>query len=221
MRHLILVPGHAVWGLTQDPSLDAAWHLKPFQNREPRFFLEHIQAAVLLAAADPSALLLFSGNATDEAAGPVSEALSYFLAAERLAWFGQPAVRARAALEEFACDSYQNLEFSLHRFHQLTNRYPDLITVSGWAFKHPRFVQHAQALGFAGEFQGLCGNAPENLAEAEAREAETRHQYLLDPRGLQHPLAAKRAARNPFRRLPSYDLAHQGWRPARAPGEIW
>lgn len=52
-RHLILVPGHAVWNLRGDPLIDANWRLKPFQNGEPRYFVEHIQAGVGLAAADP------------------------------------------------------------------------------------------------------------------------------------------------------------------------
>ncbi len=106
LTHLVIVPGHAVWNLRDDPTLDSAWFLKPFQNGEPRYFIQHIEAGVRAAAQDPAALLLFSGAATDPQAGPRTEALGYWLIAEWYGWWGHPEVRPRAALEEYALDSY-------------------------------------------------------------------------------------------------------------------
>jgi hypothetical protein len=56
------------------------------------------QAGVAAAAANPAALLLFSGGATRAAAGPLSEAVSYWSVANALAWFDAPSVRDRCAL---------------------------------------------------------------------------------------------------------------------------
>jgi hypothetical protein len=55
----------------------------------------------------------------------------------------------RMASEEFARDSYENLLFSLCRFHEITGRYPDKITVVGFGFKTKRFVDlHRRAIRF-------------------------------------------------------------------------
>jgi len=49
---------------------------------EARSFIEHIRLGVEAVAADPKALLLFSGGQTRRAAGPRSEGLSYWVVAE-------------------------------------------------------------------------------------------------------------------------------------------
>jgi hypothetical protein len=54
--------------------------------------VEHISTAVQAAAADDTALLLFSGGETRADAGPKSEGLSYFEVAEAHHWWGQPQV---------------------------------------------------------------------------------------------------------------------------------
>lgn len=51
------------------------------------------------AAADPAALLMFSGGQTRLAAGPRSEGLSYWVVAEAAGWFNKTQVRARAFTE--------------------------------------------------------------------------------------------------------------------------
>lgn len=66
---------------------------------EAQSFLDHIQLGVETAAADPAALLLFSGGQTRKAAGPRSEGLSYWMAAEAAGWFGLDGVRSRAYTE--------------------------------------------------------------------------------------------------------------------------
>ncbi len=55
------------------------------------------QAGVEAAAANPAALLLFSGGATRAPAGPLSEAVSYWSVANALDWFDAPQVRPRCA----------------------------------------------------------------------------------------------------------------------------
>lgn len=45
----------------------------------------------------------------------------------------------RATSEDYAMDSYQNLLFSIARFHELTETYPENITVVGYEMKRRRF----------------------------------------------------------------------------------
>lgn len=197
--HLVLVPGHAVWNMEDDPALDASWFLKPFQNGEPHYFIEHIEAGVRTAAADRGALLVFSGGATDMQAGPRSEALGYWLIAERYAWWGFADVRGRAVLEEYALDSFLNVQFSLHRFRDITGMWPERVTVCGWGFKRRRIAElHREALGWREPFDYVSVNDPPDLDVVRAREAETCAQFEADPRGEMAPIADKRRVRAPL-----------------------
>jgi hypothetical protein len=55
----------------------------------------------------------------------------------------------RATTETYALDSYQNLLFSLTRFHEITGRYPVQVTVVGYEMKRRRFEElHRVALRF-------------------------------------------------------------------------
>jgi hypothetical protein len=45
---------------------------------------------------------------------------------------------ARATVEEFALDSYENLLFSIARFREATGRWPEEITVVGYGMKRRR-----------------------------------------------------------------------------------
>jgi hypothetical protein len=205
MNHLVLVPGHAVWSGAGDPRDSSTWFLKPHQSREARFFLEHLRAGVQIAARDPLALLVLSGAATDAAAAPRTEARGYFDAAERLAWFGCPAVRLRAALEEWALDSFLNLLYALCRFREIAGSYPLRITVAGWGFKSRRFaVLHRAALRWRRPFEALAVNDPEDLPQAVEREADTFRRWEADPYGAFPPLSAKRLARAHAPGAPSY-----------------
>lgn len=78
-------------------------------------FLDHIRLGIEEAAADPDALLLFSGGQTRRAAGPRSEGLSYWVVAEAAGWFEKEGVRNRTFTEEHARDSWENLLFSVCR----------------------------------------------------------------------------------------------------------
>lgn len=54
--------------------------------------------------------------------------------------------------EEFARDSYENLLFSICRFHEYTGNYPRNITVVSFEFKRKRFIEfHRYALKFPSE----------------------------------------------------------------------
>ena len=53
----------------------------------------------------------------------------------------------RATSEEYSLDSYQNLLFSIARFHEVTGTYPENITVIGFEMKRKRFEElHIRAL---------------------------------------------------------------------------
>lgn len=52
-----------------------------------------------------------------------------------------------ATSEDYAMDSYQNLLFSIARFHELTGSFPENITVVGYEMKRRRFEElHIPAL---------------------------------------------------------------------------
>ena len=127
VRNVIIVAGHAVFTAADHTALKSedSWFLETFQHGQcaahtlgpgaalgghlmqpPRSLrrlstmLAHIERGVRLAAADNASLLLFSGGQTRLAAGPRSEASSYWEAADASGWFGFPHVRSRAHLEE-------------------------------------------------------------------------------------------------------------------------
>lgn len=53
----------------------------------------------------------------------------------------------RATSEDHSLDSYQNLLFSIARFHEVTGGYPEHITVIGFEMKRKRFEElHIRAL---------------------------------------------------------------------------
>lgn len=203
-RNLIIVAGHAMVRDWSRVSEDAGWHLYDYQAGDVPGFLGHIRRGVELAAADPAAMLLFSGGQTRWEAGPVSEAESYFGVAERFGWWGHD-VQVRAGTEEFARDSFENLLFSIARFREMTGRYPDRVTLISWAFKRERFHQHREAIRWPHarfEFDGP--NDPAGLAQALEAEARAREAYAADPYSGSEMFAEKRKMRNPFGRLHPY-----------------
>jgi hypothetical protein len=205
LKNLITVAGHAIprafFGLTADES----WYLKHFQSGEGRCYVEHIQEGVRAAAWDREALLVFSGGQTDRAAGPRSEGAGYWLIADHFAWWGDTELRDRSTSEEFACDSLDNLRFSICRFREFTGAYRERITCVGWRFKEARFQIHREALRFPhGRFTYLGVNDPPRLDEALPFEAERRRLFQADPYGTGPEAATRRAMRNPFRRQHGY-----------------
>jgi len=80
----------------------------------------------------------------------MSESLSYLLLAETLPLLpanakdsnadGPLPLNLRAVTEEYALDSYENLLFSFARFHEVTGRWPERVTVVGYGMKQRRYV---------------------------------------------------------------------------------
>ncbi len=203
LENLILVAGHAIPHRFDDLDSDDAWYLKSFQAGEGRYYVEHVQAGVRLAAEDPQALLIFAGGQTDAGAGPRSEAQGYWEIAERDGW--SAGVRERATTEEYSLDSMLNLLYGLCRFRECTGRYPARLTVAGWAFKGARFDFHRETLRFPAERYRYVGvNDPPSLEANEPFERQRLADFRADPYGTSPALAAKREARNPFRRRHGY-----------------
>jgi len=205
IRNLILVAGHAVPHRFDRLDHDDGWYLKHFQAGEGRFYVEHVKAGVELAAADPSALLVFAGGQSDTNAGPRSEGQGYWLIAEYFGWFGHPEVRGRATTEEFSLDSFLNVLYGVCRFREYTGHYPDFYTASGWKFKGERFDIHRKAIRWPVErFRYVGVNDPPRLAENLPFEAARREIFRGDPYGWSEEPATKRDARNAQRRQHGY-----------------
>jgi hypothetical protein len=115
-RNLVIVAGHSVLisGHLVDADHDEKdWYLLPYQmNRGlPEAIVAHIKAGIQACIVDPEALLVFSGGETRDKTGPETEGMSYYRVADAMNLWTDPSfqVRARAAIEEFATDSFQNL----------------------------------------------------------------------------------------------------------------
>ncbi|OIR57779.1 MAG: uncharacterized protein A8A55_1450 [Amphiamblys sp. WSBS2006] len=219
-ENLIIVPGHGVWKCCDvlrktrrrreiDSLLgDTCWVLENSQKggRSVKYFEKHIREGVKLLEKDPNALLVFSGGKTKEKAGPVSEAQSYWWLACTMGWYGVSGdVSSRAATEEYATDSYQNLLFSVCRFKEITGRYPRKITVVGLEFKRKRFVElHRGALEYPEEsffYVGIGFGSSEFTDSAYGL-------FKKDPHGNKTPeLVEKREKRNPFKRTNSFAVS--------------
>lgn len=225
--HAIIVAGHAIWLDRGDPRDERNWILLDFQRNEVDCYIAHVEAGVKATAADPSALLVFSGGQSRREAGPRSEAHAYYRIADHYAWFGHPEVASRTVLEEFSRDSFENFLFGLCRFKEWTGLYPGHATFVSWIFKQARFDLHREAVGWpAGRFHYLGVNNPPEIEQALRAEARTRDGYRRDPYSSAPEYRAKRDARNPFRRQHGYftscpELAqlflHQGPEPFSGP----
>ena len=138
-------------------------------------------------------------------AGPRSEGQGYWLVADHFAWFGEPAVKARASTEEFSMDSFENVLFGICRFKEMTGAYPESMVAVGWKFKGERFRMHCDAVRFPLErlrYEGV-GDPPHlerNLHFEELR----RKMFEADPFGRSAEAAAKKRARNFGRRQHGY-----------------
>lgn len=201
--------GHAIVRDLAQVEQDSGWFLLDFQRGEPRKYIEHIRRGVAEAAADPDALLLFSGGPTRREAGPRSEALSYWLVAEHYGWFGHTAVRERTYLEDFARDSFENLLFGICRFREVAGVLPEQVSVVSWEFKRQRFEDlHRDAIAWPRErFRYVGANDPDAIGQALEAEQRAREKYRLDPYSNGPEFRAKKDERNPFRRQNGYALS--------------
>jgi hypothetical protein len=86
----------------------------------------------------------------------------------------------RATSENYALDSFQNLLFSIARFHEMTGRYPEQITVVGYEMKRARFTNlHRAAIRWPREKFTYIGIDPENEERAVAQQGEVRSRYFI------------------------------------------
>ncbi len=209
MGNAIIVAGHAIVHDLERAAQDDGWYLFDFQRGEPERYIGHIRRAVEEAAADSAALLIFSGGPTRKEAGPRSEALSYWLVAEHFHWFGHRSVRARAYLEDFARDSFENLLFGICRHREISGDLPVHVTVVGWEFKRVRFEDlHREAIGWPRErFLYVGANDPVDIAQARESEQRAQAKYIADPYSLGEEFRAKKQERNPFRRQHGYAIS--------------
>ncbi|EEB05193.1 hypothetical protein SJAG_00190 [Schizosaccharomyces japonicus yFS275] len=206
LSHLIIIAGHAVWlgGATNGES-DTEWILESYQKGEGKVFAQHVRAGIELMQADENSLLVFSGGQTRLHAGPLSESQSYYRLSMQIDSTHSP---ERRTTEEFARDSYENVVFSIARFHEITSRYPEKITIVSFEFKRERFVSlHREAVRFPLENFQFIGINPDIVTE-ETLKAEERNALIpfsKDPYACLDPvLRQKRIQRNPFRRQHSY-----------------
>ena len=81
----------------------------------------------------------------------------------------------RATTEEHALDSYQNLLFSIARFHEYTGHWPGRITIVGYEMKRKRFNDlHRAALRWPEDRFQYVGIDAEGEEISKAREGEVR-----------------------------------------------
>jgi len=210
LNHLIIVPGHAIWnGASADSRLDETfWTLESYQRSSGRLeaFYQHIAQAVRLSLQDKHSLLVFSGGQT-RSGTTTTEAESYL----RLAIQSNliPSDFVRTTTENYALDSYQNLLFSIARFHEYTGVYPERITVVGYEMKRRRFTDlHRTAIRWPKhqfEYIGIdTRDAKENNIALEGEKLSGYTPYSKDLYGCHSELLRKRRARNRSLRFHPY-----------------
>ena len=121
--------------------------------------------------------------------------------------------------EEYSLDSFDNLLYSIARFHEITHSYPKHITIVGFEFKKGRFINyHAKAINFPAKDIDYIGIEPcptgysqkqlddyfKNLQLCESRNAL--ELFAKDWFAVRAPLINKKESRNPFNRRPKYKL---------------
>ncbi|KAF7362108.1 C6 transcription factor [Mycena venus] len=211
LNHLIIVPGHAIWkGTNPDLRMQLdEWVFQSFQkNPEPsrlQVFFQHISKAAQLALEDERSLVVFSGGQTQRES-TTTEGESYLRLALSADLFHSDTF-SRATSESFAMDSFQNLLFSIARFHEYTGVYPDKITVVGYEMKRARFVElHRAAIRWPESHFTYIGIDVDG-DNSQAQQGEHQNGYLpyrSDLYGCHTFLADKRRQRNYDARIPSY-----------------
>lgn len=170
----------------------------------------------LAATAPKSAFQPLFGNGAQNAQHAASSAASTAAAAPPT---GQPAEdggpnlsHLRMTTENFALDSFQNLMFSIARFREYTDTYPEKVTVVGYKFKEKRFRDlHARALRWPMHKPTSDGSSRFNYVGIDdanrintAERDNAYDQFRQDLYGCHHRLLEKRRRRNIARRLPPY-----------------
>ncbi|EJS41571.1 YOR238W [Saccharomyces arboricola H-6] len=119
--------------------------------------------------------------------------------------------------EEFSLDSFDNLMFSIYRFEEVTGKFPQRITIIGFAFKMARFINyHAKAIDYPQSSINYIGIDPKptnysktqlskyysDLVEMERKNALS--LFSLDWYATRDALRTKKKSRNPFNRTAPY-----------------
>ena len=126
----------------------------------------------------------------------------------------QSTVRARTITEEYATDSFENLMFSICRFHDITGSYPEKISLVSFTFKQQRFeTLHANALQWPLSRFNYVGVDPPLSTGFDLQQASDGERqnslvpFQTDPYGCHTEiLQKKRRERNPFSRKAPYEL---------------
>ncbi|KAI7867572.1 hypothetical protein BDF14DRAFT_670038 [Spinellus fusiger] len=154
--------------------------------------------------------LSLSGQ-TRPAAGPHSEAISYWQIAQLLLVNAtSDTLLPRMVTEEFARDSHENLLFSFCRFSEITGHYPSSVTVVGFEFKRSRFQDiHRASLRYpADRFEYIGIDPPHSVLGADDwKTGEALYSYgpfQKDKYGCHGTLRQKKIDRNPYRRRHAY-----------------
>ncbi|KAF8633638.1 hypothetical protein AX15_001325 [Amanita polypyramis BW_CC] len=215
LTHLIIVPGHAIWtGIDPNQRLsEDQWLLEPYQKGKGRLaaFFAHISRGAELATHDEHSLLVFSGGQTKRAS-TTTEAESYLRLALSSKVLGNSetpkAFQIRATTENYALDSYQNLLFSIARFHEITGYFPHTITVIGYEFKRRRYVDlHRAALRwprYRFQYIGIDAEGEESRVAQQGELENGYNPYSKDLYGCHPFLSSKRRQRNPHSRFHPY-----------------
>jgi hypothetical protein len=159
---LVIVCCHSIFHGT-DPSNESHWALQPFQRSttskpgEHTTFLEHIRMALNFQEASDRAVV-FSGGHTNLDYPDLSEARSYWNAAAAV--MDGPETLKGVVLEEQATDTYQNLLFSILKYHAVKARYPGSIVVVTHDFKSQRVNLHRQAIRWNNPFRVYALDPP-------------------------------------------------------------
>jgi len=222
--HLIIVAGHSIGkSIKKISSRPDDWNIKSFQTKEIKTFLTHIATGILIAKYNKKGTLIFTGGQTQESAGPFTEGQSYWYVANIMKWLDNDDIRKRSTTEEFARDSYENLIFSICRYHEFTSKYPKYITLISYPYKHYRFFNlHREALKYPKnkfQFVGINHDLidtdkpsdlfPESISEMpdDLPSFEVEHSinnFKEDPYGCKGVLLEKKIDRNPFKRNNPY-----------------
>ena len=157
LTDLIVVAGHSEYidGHFEDCRNISHWGLPKRLNttHQQRKYvsglLSHIDKGIDLTISNENALLIFSGRRRMQLR--ISEGALYFNIANHCNYFKNKlkSIQIRTFTEDYALDSFQNLLFSICRFHEITNNYPTNIKVISWSFKKYRFINmHRKALKY-------------------------------------------------------------------------
>lgn len=102
-----------------------------------------------------------------------TEAESYQRLAQAAKLLPDQLLFERSTTENYALDSFQNLLFSIARFHEFTGHFPSTITIVGYEFKKPRFTKlHREALRWPRDKFNYVGVDPKDSHRSDGINGE-------------------------------------------------